>query len=274
MEHNERMSIVIVSCDAYKDIVKDYIYYLRLNWPGCENRVLVALEESSIDEVKIDSISCGANTTWTQRAITAIRKANTPYILLSVDDLFISKHVNNQDIVKALDFMDQEEIKYYRIPVFKIIDKSVPTYPGNKNTELIPRNKRYNVSIGTAIWRTSELLRILGGGTMSAWDLENYFLEQTFKGEPGYIDKYVSDKRFLLHSIHMIKSGKWIPSSIKRMSKLGYNVDYKSRGYISFKDRLRINKIYSWASRKFPYWLRRVVKTIMSKFGFKFTSLK
>jgi hypothetical protein len=270
--YDKRMSLVVVSCDAYVDIAEYYINFLRLNWSECKNRVIVAMEEKEINGDKVETIVCGANTTWTQRAITAIKNANTPYILLSVDDLFMSEHVDAKEIDRVLDFIEKEKILYYRIPVFKFADKNIPTYSGNENVEHIPSNQRYNVSIGTAIWDKFEILRILGDGTKSAWDLENYFLEQAIIGKPGYIEKYVSDKRFLLHSIHMVKSGRWIPKSVKKMAKLGYNIDYTSRGYISFRDRLKINGFYSWASRKFPLWLRKLVKKLMSFLGFKFTS--
>ena len=87
-----------------------------------------------------------------------------------------------------------------------------------------------------------------------------------------WIDNYVSDKRFLLNTVHMIKSGKWIPKSTRIISKLGYEINFLERGYISFSDRIKLNGLYSWASRRLPVKLRRIIKKIMSFFGFHFAS--
>lgn len=272
MTFDNTMSIVVVSCDSYKDILEQYLYYLHTNWSDCNYRILLGMENEKVDDTVAESIICGKGSTWTQRAIDCINATNSRYILLSVDDLFIGEKVNSNDFCEILEFMKEEKIKYYRIPVFKFKEDDIQTYPGNPNAELIVRNKRYNVSIGTAIWDRNELLRILGDGSMTAWDLENYFLKQAENAEPGYLEKYVSDSRYVLHSVHMVKSGKWIPGSVKKMEKLGYTIDYKERGYISYSDRLKLNKMYSWCSRKFPTWLRTPVKKVMTAFGFKFAS--
>jgi len=272
MNYDNRMSIVVVSCDAYQDIAEHYVSFLRLNWPDCRNKLLIGMEEKIVSGIDVNTIVCGRNSTWTERAIKAINKANTPYIMLSVEDLFISKPVNDQEINIALDFIENENIKYYRIPVFKLKNKKEVTHPTNGNVELIAKNERYNVSIGTAIWEKNELLKILGDGNKSAWDVENYFLERANESGSGYFDNYVSDKRFLLNTVHMIKSGKWIPKSTRIISKLGYEINFLERGYISFSDRIKLNGLYSWASRRLPVKLRRIIKKIMSFFGFHFAS--
>lgn len=266
------MTIVVVSCDAYKDVLEKYLFFLHENWNDCKYRILLGLETQPIEDAVAESVLCGSDSTWTKRVIECVSKTDSKYILLSVEDLFISEKVNSQTIDEIIDFMEKENIYYYRIPVFKFNTKDTKTYPGYPNVELIESNRRYNVSIGTAIWNRDELLRILGDGTMSAWDLENYFLQKAEKAEAGYLEKYVSDSRYVLHSVHMIKSGKWIPSSIRRMEELGYSIDYKERGFISYTDRLKLNKIYSWCSRNFPTWLRNPVKKVMATFGFKFAS--
>jgi hypothetical protein len=269
---NNDLTIIIVSCDAYQDIDYQYLKFLHENWRDCPFEIVFAMETKQIERYDIKTVVCGENTTWTQRAIEAVKSAKTQYILLSIEDLFISKPVNNTDILSILDFVKKEKIKYYRIPVFKVPDKATIYYPNSKHAQLIRRDRRYNVSLGTSIWDRDELLTVLGDGTMSAWDLENYFLKKAEHEQPGYLDRYVTDDRLLLHTVHMIKSGKWIPKSVKKLEKLGYKIDASSRGYISFSDRIKLNSIYSWMSINLPSSLRNKIKCIMSKLGFKFAS--
>lgn len=278
MEIGERMdksnciSIVVVSCDNYLDIVREYLHYFELNWPNCNYRLFIATEEKYIDSSIAEFVLCGTNTTWTQRAIKAINSCDSPYILLSVDDLFISEKVDTRAFDEIESFIFDNNILYYRIPVFKVGSDSNNNYPGNENVERIEKNRRYNISIGTSIWERNELLSILGDGSMSAWDLENYFLKNAELASPGYLEGYVADKRFLLHSVHMIKSGKWIPTGVKQMKKKGYRIDTSIRGYIGIMDRLKLNWFYSYLSRKLPTNIRGIIKRVMRKMGFRFAS--
>lgn len=271
MKIDDRVTIIVGSCDAYRDIVEYYLYFLKSNWMECRYRILIAMEEANVDSDIAETIKNGASSTWTERIINTIKHTDSPYILLSVDDLFISKPVVQDDINAVINFIEKEKIKYYRIPTFKTSKRKKMTYPENDNAELIDNDSPYNVSIGSAIWDRNELLGILGEGTMSAWDLENYFLEQASNSCPGYKDKYVSDKRFLLNSVHMIKAGKWIPNAANMIKKLGYEVNFEKRGYVPLKNVIKSN-ILGIGGRICPKSMRWLVKKTLRNFGIKFAT--
>lgn len=268
---DKRMSIIIVTCDAYSDIVDYYLHYFETNWPDCQFETYIAEEKINHNSHIAKSIICGSNTAWTARAKKAIAVCQSPYILLSVDDLFISKKVRSEEFTKILDFMGENGIKYYRIPTFKTTKWKYPTYKDNINVEKIPKGKAYGRSIGTSIWERGELLDLLGDGTKSAWDLENEFCREANESKYGYYESYVSDRRFLLNSVHMIKGGKWIPKSIKKMKRLGYSINWETRGVLPLKERIRI-WVYGTLGRLCPQQLRVYMKRILGKVGFKFAT--
>lgn len=268
---NKQMSIVVVGCDAYSDIAEYYLQFLRKNWPDCPFRVLIATESHNFSDGEVANVLCGKESTWTGRAIQAIISTDSPYILLTVDDIFMSDKVDTNEFLNILRFMEEEKIKYYRIPVFRTTKKYEQTYPGNSNAEMIPTNKPYAVSIGTAIWDRTEILRILGDGSKSAWDLENDFSEMSLRGNGDYIEKYVSDKRFLLHSVHMVKAGKWIGKAAKIMEEKGYDIDYSKRGFIPKSLAFKYD-MYAFGSKICPPFMRRGVKKFLSGLGFKFAT--
>ena len=268
---NTNMSIVVVGCDKYSDIAEYYLEFLHKNWNDCMYPVFVATESYQFNDPNVRSIICGKDSTWTGRAIEAISKTETDYILLTVDDIYMSEKVDSEEISKILDFMESEKILYYRIPVFRTTKKYDVSYPGNENVELIRAQKPYAVSIGTAIWNKEEILKILGDGTKTAWDLENDFSQLSMNTNTTFIEKYVSDKRFLLHSVHMIKAGRWIPKAAKEMTKKGNSIDYSERGFVPFSQTMR-SHIYGIGSKLCPPSMRKTVKKIMTKVGFTFAT--
>lgn len=268
---SEKMSIVVVGCDAYSDIAEYYLWFLHKNWSDCRYPIYIATETHNFKDEKANNVICGKGSTWTGRAIQAINSTDSQYILLTVDDIYISEKVDSAKFEEILSFMELEKIKYYRIPVFRTTSKFEKAYPENENAEMIPTKKPYAVSIGTAIWDRNEILRILGDGTKSAWDLENDFSEMSIGGNGEYIDKYVSDKRFLLHSVHMVKAGKWIPKAANLMNQKGYEIDYSKRGFIP-RNQVVKYQIYAFGSKICPPSMRKWVKAALSKIGFKFAT--
>lgn len=271
---DERLTIIVGSCDKYKDIAEHYLRFLRKNWPQCPYRVLVAMEEEKVDANLAETVLNGKGATWTKEIINSIARTSSQYILLTVDDLFISEPVDGTAMEDVVDFIEKNKILYYRIPKFIELKsgKKHPPYPGSHYAVRIPKNSAYNVTIGSSIWERSELLRILGDGTKSAWDLEDSFLEQAANShESGYLEGYASDSRLLLNSIHAITAGRWIRRSVKQLRKLGYNLDFDKRGYVSQKNTLR-SAVYRIAGRICPIRMRKTVKKFLKKVGFKFVT--
>ncbi len=272
MSPDNDMSIVVVSCDKYLDIAQFFLYYLGINWPNCKYRIFIAEEECNLNSDIAEIVLCGKNTSWTRGAIEAISRTKSQYILLTNDDYYIYEKVNNSEIDEVIKFIKENDIKYYRIPAFKQKNRKYAQYKNNKNVEMIPKNKAYAVSIGTSIWKRDEILKILGDGTKTAWDIENDFSRQSADSIDEYYINYVSDRRNLLHYVHMATWGKWIPWSAKVLIKHGYNdINYSKRGFISKRECIKI-KLYEFATRIVPTKMRKNIKRVLSMVGFKFAT--
>ncbi len=271
MSISSKMTIILATCDAYKDVADQYVFYLRKNWPECPFSILAATESCDYKDSDVVSIKGGNKSTWTGRVIKAINACFTPYVLLTVDDLFMSRPVQTEDIVDILDYMENADIRYYRIPVIDPVRQKFGEIPDRKYTKQIYDNQVYSVSIGHAIWNRNELLKLLGDGTKSAWDLENDFSVVDQNKESSVMEGYVTDTRHLFYSVHMIKKGKYIPLGVKEMSRCGYKIDTSKRGLISIKERIR-PKIYGLGSKFCPPKYRSKVKDLLSKLGLSFAT--
>lgn len=272
MTKDPRMTIAVISCDNYQDVVGYYLDFVEMNWADCPFDIIVATEELDLHSKIAKTLMCGSNTTWTKRAIDVVNSCESKYILLTVDDLYMSDKVDSKEFIKILDFMDRYDITYYRIPWHLAKNRRYKTHPDNPNVNMIPKDMPYGRSIGSSIWERNELLGLLGDGSMSAWELEEYFSReaaQNIKGE--YYKYYVSDKRYLLHSIQMVSQGKWEVDSVKRLRDLGYEIDTSERGFLSSKVYLR-RIVIGTLGAICPVKFRKPVKKALSKLGVKFVT--
>lgn len=268
---DNRMTILVVSCDKYKDISDMYFHYLRVNWPDCDYPLVLATEESDCADSNVQVIKCGKGVLWTKEVLTALESIKSKYVLMTVDDLFISKKVDNASVKSALDFMVDNNLKYYRIPKGKRFARKVDRYPGQKYVARIRKDKVYSVTIGSSIWRKDELKLILGDGEKTAWELEDSFSEAALNGEKGYYDGYATDIRPLLQCAHMVTAGKWIPRGLRIMKANGSPIDTSKRERLSHKEAFRMD-LYGVATKVTPKKFRKPLKSFLSKFGMKFAT--
>lgn len=268
---DDRMTILVVSCDKYKDISDMYFHYLRVNWPDCNFPLVIATEEADCADKDVKVIKCGKGVLWTKEVLMALNEIDSELVLMTVDDLFISHKVDNEAIKTALDFMYKHNLKYYRIPKGKRKAKKEDLYPGEKNISRIRKDIVYSVTIGSSIWRKDELIRVLGDGTKTAWELEDQFSEAAANGNRGYYDGYVTDIRPLLQCAHMVTAGKWIPKGVKDMEKYGFHIDTSKRGMLTLWESQKMS-LYGVATKITPKRLRKPLKIVLSKIGMKFAT--
>ena len=265
------MTLLIISCDNHKDVVEQYMHYLRINWPDCAFSVVVATEDCDISDSDSTIIKCGKGVLWTKEVLIALNHIDTKYVLMTVDDFYISRKINSEIIFDALSFMENNKIKYYRIPRADRSIKKKDLYPGQTYVSKVRKNVPYSVSIGSAIWEKEELISILGDGTQSAWQIEDHFTKIAIDSGPGYYDGYASDARSFMQCAHMVTNGKWIPSGLRLMKKRGYIVDLGKRPILSKREVFSMN-IRIFATKITPKRLRVCIKKFFKGFGVKFAS--
>lgn len=267
---SKNLSIVVGSCDAYSDIAALYVRFLRRYWKDCDCQIFVATENAVIDEPGVITVT-SEGTEWAKRIINTVEKTNTDYIWLTVDDLFISKEVDDRRVTEILNIIQREGIQYYGLPTKPLNPQKRKPYKNYETVFSISKNAAYGVNMVTAIWEKKELLRILNDGIETAWDVEDYFLEKASKQPGGYYEHYVDDFGYSVIYSHMIKKGKWIRKGVREIENSGIQIDYKKRGYEPLKSRAR-TLVVGTGKKICPVWARAEVKKLLTKVGFKFAT--
>lgn len=269
MNYSNKMAIVVVTCDENTDVILEYLRYFDMNWSDCPYELIVATESASINNSKARVIQAGENARWTKRAILGINSTSCPYILLTMDDGFIAEKVDTNEVEEILSFIKEHKIKYYRNPKRVYNFKKNPVFSDRNDAYRIRKNQIYGVNFGHNIWDRDIILELLGDGSKSAWQIEEYFNELALDSEAGYYDDYVSDKNNFLHIVETVSHGKWMPKEIKKLEKLGIPVNKGSRGVLPMSDSIKrfcVDIAYHIVPSKY----RKGIKKRLSKIGVKF----
>ena len=170
---NERMTLLINSCEKYSDLWSGHVKLLERNFPQESfDRILLTDEKCSKDLGSVNIISAGSGTEMPERIKYVLPFIRSEYVLVTLDDYYLIEPVDVRRINALLDAMDSEKIDYIRL--FKRPPSRIKI-EGHDSLFLIDLNSKkdyhYQVNLYPGIWRKSFLEKTLAG-VSDAWNYE------------------------------------------------------------------------------------------------------
>jgi hypothetical protein len=235
---NMDLSILIVGFDGYKDVWDIDIYLLNKYW---SNRPKTYLATSVLkpEYNNVEVIATGDGSEWSKKAYNALKVINTKYVLLLLEDFFISSPVNNTLVLDSLQLIKENKIKFYQVLVQLIKsswEKGAP-FQGNKHIKIIPQDKKYPLNLQAAIWDREFLMETIGEGNYNAWQFE---IKQIAISDINVNRiEYLIDDRNILNIEHTIVQSKYLRAPLKRLQIKEPCIDFSSREVLSYKENFK-----------------------------------
>ena len=99
---NKDCSILVTSCDAYRDIERPFVTLFRKYWPDCPFELVLVTETANgaastadSDTPQFDRIhATGKGKNWCQMLAEALAQIETPYVLLLMNDYLLTSPVD------------------------------------------------------------------------------------------------------------------------------------------------------------------------------------
>lgn len=246
------LSALIVGFDGYKDVWDIDVHLLNKYW---SNRPKTYLATSVLkpDYDNVEIIAAGEGSEWSKKAYTALKAIKTKYVLLLLEDFFISSPVDNTIVLDSLQLIKNSDIKFYQVLVQLVKsswEKGAP-FQGNKHIKIIPQNKKYPLNLQAAIWDREFLIKTIGEGNYNAWQFE---IKQISIDRIN-VDKieYLIDDRNILNIEHTIVQSKYLRGPLKRLKKQEPQIDFSGREILSAKE-------------DFKYWFKVLMYSLTPKF--------
>ena len=163
-----KVSILVVSCDSYKDLWKPYFRSMFKYWPDCPYPIYLGSNESIHLDSRINPILIGSDKDYSSNLLAMLDQIDSPFIILWIEDLLISKTINTGYIKKLIKIAIDNKVGYLKLAI------STPwAFTKNKHQMIgsIPKGVKYRSGIGLALWNKETLKKLLIPGE-SAWQIE------------------------------------------------------------------------------------------------------
>lgn len=259
---NERLTLLIHTCDKFSDLWDAHVKLLNTNWADRDVRTILVSDKYNATELQgVELMYAGEGTELSERTSYALQNINTEYILITLDDYFLTKEVDNKKIERLLDIMDNEKLDYIRLFTDPNSHKKYKDY---QKLYQISLDTNYQVNLYQGIWRKSFVEKTIGE-TMNAWQYEVSLTPIARNlGANCVLSK---GKEFEI--LDVVRKGKLLHKAARYLKK--NNLYSGPRTVISWAAELRIF-IFSTGKKILPKRIAIEVKKLLQKLGFEFYS--
>ncbi|MBR3222396.1 MAG: hypothetical protein IKF72_09235 [Kiritimatiellae bacterium] len=206
---NADCTVLVTSCDAYRDVEGPFLTLFRRYWPDCPFELVVNGETGAADGFDRAVLS-GRGKTWSQMLAEALDEVATPYVLMLMNDYYLESPVDTALVLRRLAETKARDALNYRL---------CPDPPR------AVKNTAYAVSCKVGIWNRN-FLRGLASRTKSAWEFERYgsFMFDTSDPRPILVTE-----RLEFPFLDVVHKGYWEPFGVELLRREGIAMDFAKR---------------------------------------------
>lgn len=259
--NNPSISLLLCSCDSYKDTWIPFCNQLKKNWPSFNMPVYLNTESLSFkyDDLDIVCPFAGKNIQfrqWSDRLLKVLDIIPSDYILFMLDDFWLTKPVDVQSFDKIFNIVVQDK----NIGFVCLLNEN---NPGAIDCEYdllrkSTRKKIFRITTQAGIWKKSYLQKLLRSHE-SAWYFET---RATFRSR-FYSEKIYDVKKSVLNYPvgGFLWGGKCLADYIDLYPRILINDCLNKRGTINKNDL----RSYPNSKKGISYYLD-ILRSIMPKF--------
>tara|TARA_Y100000768_G_C23977113_1_gene683629 strand:+ start:158 stop:934 length:777 start_codon:yes stop_codon:yes gene_type:complete len=220
---NNKIAVLVLSCDSYKDLWDPFFYFFNKNWADCNLDKYIITNFEKINKNNFKSINVHKDFSWSSSLRKGLAQLNNyDYVFLFLEDLMISEKVNNNRILKLIDSFVKDDGNF-----LTFVNEPPPDKKYNNFYGLISPGSLYRPTATFSLWKKETLLELLIDEE-NAWEFERKGSVRSDNYQ-NFFSVYESDFKF----INTVIKGKWVPSALKKVKRLGF--DIKTGNRKSFK---------------------------------------
>ena len=227
------VTLVVSSTDSYSDMWDPFFKLLKKYWdPQCPIVLSTDSRSYSYPGLNIQTMQLfkpDENPVWSKRLMRHLERIDTDYIIMILDDFFITGPVDEKKIEQCIQWMDADT----QITCFNFhcahYDTNLPCqYDGFLEK---PQRSKYKMNCQAALWRRKSLLKDMREHE-NPWNFENLGSQRSWR----YKDQkfYQADKDVIVIPYCMpggaAAHGKWEQNAVELNEKEDLGIDFAVRG--------------------------------------------
>lgn len=270
---NTKCTFLLSSYDNGEDCWEGFFKALQDQWQEMDLPIVLNTETKSYRypgyEITTFGLHGGRKYTWGKRLLDTLKKIETPYILLFLEDYWLDQRVDDAFFRKTIEWMDENPdiatFSYYPcLPGTNIDDGKFERF------ELRPQACEYRFNCQASIWRRERLIEFIRPHE-SAWDWEVWGSMRASR----YPDRFYTLKEGapMVFSYGdnltgcIVHRGKWNKEAVMPfVERYGLDIDFSIRGFEDWDEIHSSRKPTMIERLKMPHLKDRIINRVTTPY--------
>ncbi len=269
---NTSTAILVLSCDKYADVWAPFFQFFKKYWNDCPFPVYLGTNQKQFTFDNVKQIFSHKKTTWSDELQTILLQIPEQNLIIILEDYFITKSVNNNEIIELVEIMEKENAAFLKLGIFPEKYNSLwPHTPLKKYPAIASINKgsKYRLCLQTAIWNKDILLKLLDH-TENPWQFEIEASKRSNLIDNLFLTVIPDPAKKIVHGpityyCTALSAGKWMRGAIELCKNEGINIDTSNRSIESKYEEIR-RKLYIAS----PIFVRKIIDFVTHRLSPKY----
>lgn len=236
------VTIIVNSCDHYKDVLGIFLKSFQEYWPDNEFPLIINNESSPLLAYGEDEKS---SKQWGERLIDLLTSITSKYVIIVFDDFLLESRVDSNKINNVLHLLENDDLS----SVFYLNAACVKDHNDAPLSDyrLLKDRVDYRLNSVPAIWKREELIRYTRA-IDNPWSWEVFGSYRTFGNKRNFYSTSSQSKNIYNYNYKKgggIYRGKWVREVVEpKIIKYSLEIDLNKRGFVDFND--KVERPFFW----------------------------
>lgn len=223
----DNIAVLVVSCDNYSDLWLPFFSLFKRFWPDCPFSVYLLTNDKDFSYPGVSTIRIGKDVSWSDNIKEGLRQLQEEYVLMFIEDLFLLKSVDTNEITRVCGEFVRLNGNYLRLNPTVKADKKYNEYFGK-----VSKGTIYRTSTVLSLWNKDVLSDLLQTGE-NAWEFEIFgtVRSDTYEG-------FYATWKNCFTIVNGVIKGKWERKAYRKIKSLYPDAELEGRRKMTYFEQI------------------------------------
>jgi hypothetical protein len=227
-------ALLVVSCDAYRDLWEPFFTLLFRYWTDCPFRIYLGSNHAAYPDRRVAALTVGEDRDWSSNLLRMLELIPDGGVLLLQEDFLIDRPVQTEKVKHLIGYADEKQAACLRLMPIPGPDQACADNP---EVGSIAIGAAYRVSLQAAWWRKENLAAIARAGE-SPWQFEHLGSRRSDVLSAPFLSLRDGIEYPLDYFTTAVFRGFWEPGAVALCRRENIPVDLKRRPVMPLRMRM------------------------------------
>ncbi|MBT8195987.1 MAG: hypothetical protein HKO56_01415 [Bacteroidia bacterium] len=271
MSSNNKIAVLVLSCDSYSDLWHPFFELFFKYWPDCPYKVYLTTNFKDFNNDRVTTLKSNEKSNWSSELKIVLNKIQENHVIVILEDYFLYDFVDTPWLDSLIEEYYKQNASFIRLGIFpELYNQLRPGKIINKNPDILNLEKgsEYRVDLQIALWKKEFLTDLIKEGE-APWEFELGASQRSnLKNDLVLGLKPIKHVNIvhgpISYECGAVTKGVWMRKAIKIAKENNVKLDLSQRPVETLYRHYR-RLVYT----SMPFFMRKVIDKVLSLISIK-----